>query len=71
MSRSDETYIVRVRSDEGDAVVEDVRTQERSHARDLSELGGLITRLIERARARRVVREAENPPLNEGGSDDA
>ncbi len=71
MSRSDETYIVRVRPAEGDAIVEDLRTQERSHAHDLSELGGLITRLLDRARARHDTRAAETPPLNEGGSDDA
>ena len=53
MHRSEETYIVRVRSDEGDAVVEDVRSRERSHVGELSELGPLITRLLERARSRR------------------
>ncbi len=43
MSRSDETYIVRVRPEEGDAVVEDVRSpRRRRHVRNLSELGALI-----------------------------
>jgi hypothetical protein len=49
----DETYIVRVRADEGDAVVEDVRSRERHHVHDLAELGELIARLVERARVRR------------------
>ena len=43
MSHSDETYIVRVRPEEGDAVVEDVRSpRRRRHVRNLSELGALI-----------------------------
>jgi hypothetical protein len=43
MPNSDETYIVRVRREEGDAVVEDVRSpRNRRHVRNLSELGALI-----------------------------
>jgi hypothetical protein len=43
MPNPDETYIVRVRRDEGDAVVEDVRSpRNRRHVRNLSELGALI-----------------------------
>lgn len=43
MPNPDETYIVRVRRDEGDAVVEDVRSpRNRRHVRNLSDLGALI-----------------------------
>jgi hypothetical protein len=45
---SEETYIVRVRPAEQDAVVEDVRTRERIHVRELGELGALIARRVER-----------------------
>ena len=48
MTHSDETYIVRVRAAEQDAVVEDVRTRERIHVRELGELGGLIAGRVER-----------------------
>jgi hypothetical protein len=48
VTRSDETYIVRVRPAERDAVLEDVRTRERIHVRELDELGALIARRVER-----------------------
>jgi hypothetical protein len=48
MPNPDETYIVRVRRDEGDAVVEDVRSpRSRRHVRNLSELGALINDWLE------------------------
>jgi hypothetical protein len=48
MSHSDETYIVRVRAEEGDAIVEDVRSpRKRRHVRNLSELGALIKSWLE------------------------
>lgn len=51
MASSEEIYIVRVRPASGEAVVEDVRRRERRHVADPSELGLLIARWIERARA--------------------
>jgi hypothetical protein len=48
VTHSDETYIVHVRTSEQDAVLEDVRTRERIHVRELSELGALIARRLER-----------------------
>jgi hypothetical protein len=52
VGRLDEIYIIRVRSDEGDAVVEDVRWSRRAHVADLSELGPLIIGWRRRAAAR-------------------
>jgi hypothetical protein len=48
VTRSDETYIVRVRPADHDAVVEDVRTGDRIHVRELGELGPLIAHRVER-----------------------
>jgi hypothetical protein len=62
MPHSEETYIVRVRRHDGDAVVEDVRSRERSHVRELSDLGPLITRLLERARSRRPEQRKREGP---------
>lgn len=59
---SDETYIVRVRGDQEDAVVEKAHSGERRHVRDLSELGTLIVRWRARGRAARnpnVIRREE------------
>jgi hypothetical protein len=61
MREPDETYIVRVRSDEGDAVVEEVRSREQMHVRDLTQLGELIT-----ARLRRRRRLVAEPPDADG-----
>jgi hypothetical protein len=51
VATSEEIYIVRVRPGGGGAVLEDVRRRERRHVADSSELGPLIARWIERARA--------------------
>jgi hypothetical protein len=51
VASSEEIYIVRVRPATGDSVVEDVRRRDRRHIADPSELGPLIARWIERARA--------------------
>jgi hypothetical protein len=48
VTQPDETYIVRVRPSEQDAVMEDVRTRERIHVRELRELGALLVRRLER-----------------------
>jgi hypothetical protein len=42
MASREETYIVRVRPDEGDAVVEEVRSRRRSYLPDLAAVGALI-----------------------------
>jgi hypothetical protein len=42
MASREETYIVRVRPDEGDAVVEEVRSGRRSYVPDLAALEALI-----------------------------
>jgi hypothetical protein len=55
MTRPEETYIVRVRPDRRDAIVEDMRSGERSHAREVAEVGTVITRLLDRAQARRTM----------------
>jgi hypothetical protein len=39
---AEETYIVRVRRDERDAVVEEIRSRRLSYVRDLTEVGALI-----------------------------
>jgi hypothetical protein len=63
MLHSDETYIVRVRREEGDAVVEDVDSpRRRRHVQDLSELGALITDWVDPP--------SPGPPEN-GESDDS
>jgi hypothetical protein len=46
MPRSDETFIVRVRVREGDAVVEQPRVSRRRRVRDVSEVGSLIERWL-------------------------
>jgi hypothetical protein len=46
MPRSDETFIVRVRVREGDAVVEQPRVSRRRRVRDVSEVGALIVRWL-------------------------
>jgi hypothetical protein len=48
VTQPDETYILHVRPSEQDAVIEDVRTQERIHVPELRELGALIVRRLER-----------------------
>jgi len=48
MSGSDETFIVRVRRREGDAVVEQPRLSRRLRIREVSEVGPLILRWLER-----------------------
>jgi hypothetical protein len=48
VTQPDETYILRVRPSEQDAVIEDVRTHERIHVPELRELGALIVRRLER-----------------------
>ena len=42
MPRSDETFIVRVRGEEGDAVVEQPRLSRRRRVRDVTDVGALI-----------------------------
>jgi hypothetical protein len=46
MPRSDETFIVRVRVREGDAVVEQPRLSRRRRVRDISEVGALMVRWL-------------------------
>ena len=46
MPRSDETFIVRVRVREGDAVVEQPRLSRRRRVRDVSEVGPLMVRWL-------------------------
>jgi hypothetical protein len=46
MPRSDETFIVRVRVREGDAVVEQPRLSRRRRVRDVSEVGALMVRWL-------------------------
>jgi hypothetical protein len=46
MPRSDETFIVRVRVREGDAVLEQPRLSRRRRVRDVSEVGALIVRWL-------------------------
>jgi hypothetical protein len=46
MSESDETFIVRVRRHEGDAVVEQPRLSRRLRIREVSEVGPLILRWL-------------------------
>jgi hypothetical protein len=45
MPSLEETYIVRVRSADADAVIEQVRSRRRLHVDDLSEIGAAIARL--------------------------
>jgi hypothetical protein len=52
MPRSDETFIVRVRVREGDAVLEQPRVARRRRVRDVSEVGALIVRWLEPPPAR-------------------
>ncbi len=42
MQHPDETYIVRVRREDGDAIVEDVRSRKRAHVHELARVGELI-----------------------------
>ena len=46
MSRPDETFIVRVREREGDAVVEQPRLSRRRRIRDVADVGALIVRWL-------------------------
>lgn len=46
MPTSDETFIVRVRVREGDAVVEQPRLSRRRRVRDVSEVGPLMVRWL-------------------------
>ena len=46
MTGSDETFIVRVRRHEGDAVVEQPRLSRRLRIREVSEIGPLIQRWL-------------------------
>jgi hypothetical protein len=46
MPRSDETFIVRVRVREGDAVVEQPRLSRRRRVRDISDVGPLMVRWL-------------------------
>lgn len=46
MSRPDETFIVRVRKREGDAVVEQPRLSRRRRIRDVADVGALIVRWL-------------------------
>lgn len=43
MPRSDETFIVRVRAQDGDAVVEQPRLSRRRRVRHVADVGALIT----------------------------
>ena len=54
MPRSDETFIVRVRVREDDAVVEQPRLSRRRRVRDVSEVGALIVRWLAPPPARDV-----------------
>jgi hypothetical protein len=42
MQHPEETYIVRVRREDGDAIVEEVRSRKRVHVHELTQLGELI-----------------------------
>src|SRR3954463_10502012 len=57
MPGSDETFIVRVRRHEGDAVVEQPRLSRRLRISDVTEVGPLILRWLGRAPA-----ETDRPP---------
>lgn len=46
MSKPDETFIVRVREREGDAVVEQPRLSRRRRIRDVADVGALIARWL-------------------------
>jgi hypothetical protein len=46
MPRPDETFIVRVRRREGDAVVEEPRVARRQRVREVAEVGALILRWL-------------------------
>jgi hypothetical protein len=52
MPSSDETFIVRVRAREDEAVVEQPRLSRRRRVRDVSEVGTLIARWLGRPPAR-------------------
>ena len=61
---SDETFIVRVRRHEGDAVVEQPRLARRSRVREVSQVGPLILRWLTppSGRTPRDGREPDAPP---------
>jgi hypothetical protein len=61
MPGSDETFIVRVRRHEGDAVVEQPRLSRRLRIREVSEVGPLILRWLEPASP-----STERPPTGAG-----
>ena len=63
MPRSDETFIVRVRVREDDAVVEQPRLSRRRRVRDVSEVGALIARWLAPPPARQD--ERSGPPAKE------
>jgi hypothetical protein len=63
MPRSDETFIVRVRVREDDAVVEQPRLSRRHRVRDVSEVGALIVRWLAPPPARHD--DQSGPPAKE------
>jgi len=63
MPRSDETFIVRVRVREGDAVLEQPRLSRRRRVREVSEVGELIARWLGPPPARHDDRSG--PPAKE------
>jgi hypothetical protein len=63
MPRSDETFIVRVRAREDDAVVEQPRLSRRRRVRDVSEVGALIARWLAPPPARHD--DPSRPPAKE------
>jgi hypothetical protein len=63
MPRSDETFIVRVRVREGDAVLEQPRLSRRRRVGDVSEVGALIVRWLAPPPARHD--DPSGPPAKE------
>jgi hypothetical protein len=63
MPRSDETFIVRVRVREGDAVVEQPRLSRRRRVREVSEVGALMVRWLAPPAARQD--DQPGPPAKE------
>ena len=59
MSRPDETFIVRVREREGDAVVEQPRLARRRRVREVADVGALIARWLGADRQQTKPREHE------------
>lgn len=64
MPEPDETFIVRVRRQEGDAVVEQPRLSRRHRVRDISQVGALILRWLGPAGVRR---EGNDHPTRHDG----